>query len=217
MTLLHEYKYKVIPLSKAVHLLRIGANTQKNIVITFDDGYMDFKEAAWPILQKWNYPATVFISTGLVGCTSEVFLHKPCMGWEDILRVQLEGVEIGSHTITHNKMQYLSTQELLEELEGSKRVIEDKLSVAVKSFSCPYAFPDTDDFKKIYKASLAKAGYEYGVTTRIGRASSKDDLHMLKRIPINDYDDTELFLTKLEGGYDWISLPQRLKKIIKKL
>ena len=54
------------------------------------------------------------------------------------------------------------------------------------------------------------------VTTELGRVRIGDDPYRLKRLPINSLDDEALLRAKLEGGYDWLGLPQYLIKKIKK-
>ncbi len=217
MSLLHNNGYQVIPLGEAARLLSNGSNTGKFTVITFDDGYRDFMENAWPVMQQYDFPATVFISTDLVGCENEVFLNKSCLTWTEISTLHREGVEFGSHTVTHPKLDKLNHAELIREISESKNTLEDKLGVEITSFSCPYAFPNTPDFKWKYEKMLINAGYSYGVTTRIGKASVKDGLLTLKRIPVNDFDDPQLFMAKLNGGYDWVYMPQTAAKKLKRV
>ncbi len=56
--------YRVLPLQYAVDLLRQGAPVPPNaVVITFDDGYRDNYEHAFPILKRYGCAATIFVST----------------------------------------------------------------------------------------------------------------------------------------------------------
>ena len=53
----------VLPLGEALNLLRTGDLPPRSVVITFDDGTYDFYKQAWPRLQRYNFPATVYQTT----------------------------------------------------------------------------------------------------------------------------------------------------------
>lgn len=60
-----------------------GVN-KKSVVLTFDDGYVDFYRNAYPLLKKYNIPATVFVATGNIGNTREFW-------WDRLERCIFEG------------------------------------------------------------------------------------------------------------------------------
>ncbi len=83
--------YNVISLKKVIDCLTAGRSVPKNsAVLTFDDGYRNNLSVALPILEKYNVPATVFVTAGYVGThdilpLDEVYLvvaaakgKKPC-------------------------------------------------------------------------------------------------------------------------------------------
>ena len=60
--------YEAVSLAEAVAVLRGERNDRGSVLaLTFDDGYRDFYEQAWPILRELNLPATVFIPTAYIG------------------------------------------------------------------------------------------------------------------------------------------------------
>jgi hypothetical protein len=61
---------------------------------------------------------------------------------------------------------------------------------------------------------LNNLGFEYGVSTILGRASRKSNRFFLPRLPVNNWDDISMLRAKVEGGYDWLHWPQLLKKVI---
>lgn len=58
--------FTVLPLSEAARRLKTGALPPAAATITFDDGYADNLEVAWPILKRYKVPATFFIATSFL-------------------------------------------------------------------------------------------------------------------------------------------------------
>lgn len=217
MSFLTENGYSVLPLKEAVALLTTGHSYDSNaLVLTFDDGLKDFYTEAFPILQAYGHPSTVFLPTAFVDNQSSKFKGKSCLSWDEVRELSGHGVAFGSHTVTHPELAALSPDDLRAELEVSKKIIELQLGEHVESFSYPFAFPDEDTtFTLTLKRVLETAGYRYGVTTKIGTCTAQEDILFLKRIPVNEYDGIELLRAKLDGAYEWVYPVQRLSKYIK--
>jgi peptidoglycan/xylan/chitin deacetylase (PgdA/CDA1 family) len=66
--------YRVMPLMELVERNRTGEVPDRAVAITFDDGYRDNYENAFPILKKYKLPATIFVTTGAIG-TGETLWH----------------------------------------------------------------------------------------------------------------------------------------------
>ena len=63
----------VFPLHEALHRLYSGTLEDRSVAVTFDDGYCDFVTQAFPLLQKYSIPATVYLPTLRVGGNAPVF------------------------------------------------------------------------------------------------------------------------------------------------
>lgn len=223
MRFLKENGYKVVSLTDAARLLGTEmfqapqGITHRFAVVTFDDGFADFKTRAFPILAEHGYSATVFLPTGFISDSGSKWNGKMCLCWDDVRELAESGVRFGSHTVTHPKLWGLPWDQVEEELRESKTVLECKVGKEVESFSYPYAFPEADRrFQARLKASLGELGYSNGVTTSVGTVAGSDDRLFLKRIPINTDDDPAFFPAKLEGGYDWIHVFQYGFKVLKR-
>jgi peptidoglycan/xylan/chitin deacetylase (PgdA/CDA1 family) len=206
---LKENGYKVIPFPDSAQLLETAepssVDPTRHAVLTFDDGFEDFRTAAFPLLMEHGFCATVFLPTGFISEGPSILKGKKCMRWSDVRELSGSGVRFGSHTVTHPVLRDLPWDRVERELRESKETLEDRLGAEVANFSYPYAFPEEDPvFLERLRACLVGSGYANGVTTRIGTASRGDDRLFLKRIPVNSEDDPSFFRSKLEGGYDWV-------------
>ena len=201
-------------LQPATRNLQIASN--RYTVITFDDGYHDFYTNAWPVLSEFEYPATVFLTTAFIDDIGRSFKGRPCLTWNQIRELHERGVSFGSHTVNHLQLHDLKWSKIGLEIEDSKKAIEDKIGEPVKEFSYPYAYPEADRaFCKKLSHILKEKGYDFCVTTRIGRVLPGDDPLSLKRLPVNSSDDLGLLSAKLAGAYDWLAHVQRISKSIK--
>jgi peptidoglycan/xylan/chitin deacetylase (PgdA/CDA1 family) len=210
---LHANGYRTLSLADAASKLDGCDSRERTVVITFDDGYADFYHQAFPILSRYGFTATVFLPTEYIGNTQRRFQSKPCMVWRQISELHKAGIDFGSHTVTHRRLDLLSAGELGDEILGSKRAIEDNLGCAAESFAYPFAFPQSNrPFKRMLGDLLRKFGYKQGVCTTVGTADGDGERFFMRRLPMNSCDDLPLLAAKLAGAYDWLAKPQYLAK-----
>ena len=127
------------------------------------------------------------------------------MTWDEIRELKSQGVQFGSHTVTHPQLKDMTPEEVKYELEMSKAHLEEQLGEPINAFCYPYAFPEEDvDFTQNLREIMLNAGYSYATGTRIGTLKKGDDPYFIKRIPMNSYDDVMLLEAKLGEGYDWL-------------
>lgn len=215
---LQDEGYAAVHLSEVIEMLRVGGEGRKLVAVTFDDGFRNFYTQALPLLRSYGFPATLFVASGLVGKQSSILGPEALMTWQEIREVSRQGVEIGSHSISHTDLYRVDSRTRQEEIRLSKTTIEDKLGNAVHSFAYPFAFPEHDkEFCCSFIGSLEQAGYHSAVSTVIGRARRGRSRFMLPRLPVNSHDDLDLFSAKLNGYYDWLHLPQYARKASKAL
>ncbi len=215
MRYLHENNYSVINL-RDLEKSFDTRDSSKYVVITFDDGFRNFFTTAFPILKKYNFSATVFLPTGFIDNERLSFKDKECMTWDEVRQLCKDGIIFGSHTVTHQQLNNLKEAEIEYEIKHSKDFIEQNLGSAIDAFSYPYKFPDEDKTLKItLRDLLSKHGYRYGVSTRIGTTSKKDNTYFMKRLPVNSNDDISFLQAKLNGKYNWLYYAQTLNKFIR--
>ena len=156
----------------------------KPIVLTFDDGYIDFYTTAYPILAKYNFKAVSFIPTGLIGTGYY-------MNWDQIKEIQKSGlVTFEAHTISHPNLTFLPPNEALRELKEGKEILQSQTGYPVNFIAYPLGISN-------YQVQdLAKqAGFVGGVGTWTGKAN-QPEINM-PRIRINGQLSLAEFATKL--------------------
>jgi peptidoglycan/xylan/chitin deacetylase (PgdA/CDA1 family) len=209
--------FRSVDLDKAGRLLQQSwPKEEKFVAITFDDGFRNFYDVAFPLLKKYGHVATVYLLTGFIGENRRSFKGKECLTWREVRELRAHGIRIGSHTVNHSVLYGLSWNDIENELSISKQQIEQVLGEEITSFAYPFAFPQHDrQFTEKFIQLLCRQGYQNSVTTMIGRVRPDDDLLRLKRLPVNSGDDVELFAAKLDGAYDWLSHPQSWFKSVR--
>jgi peptidoglycan/xylan/chitin deacetylase (PgdA/CDA1 family) len=217
MAALSKAGYTSISLADAIQTLQNGSECpSKKMVITFDDGFRNFYDDAFPVLSRFGYDATMFLPTNYIGDSRKQFKGKDCLTWSEVRELRKCGMSFGSHTTSHPKLYGMKKNQIAEEVTKSKSSVEQAIGEKVTSFAYPYAFPEFDcRFKNVVTESLANAGYSEGVVTTLGRASASSNRYFLERLPVNSCDDEALLLAKMDGAYDWTGKPQQILKKIK--
>jgi peptidoglycan/xylan/chitin deacetylase (PgdA/CDA1 family) len=215
MKWLHKAGYQTMTLSQLRDSFESGVTPEKTVVITFDDGYRDFYIDAFPSLRRYGFNASVFLATGRIQDTPARIEGVDYLTWQEVRELHAEGIEFGSHTVSHPDLRSLGPEEIEYEVCFSKDTIEDHIGAPVKSFAYPFAFPEEDkSFIRFLEDLLKNHGFETGVSTVLGRTKGNDSRFFLPRLPVNSCDDQLLLNAKLEGGYDWLHWLQWLNKFV---
>jgi len=215
---LRENGYRSIHLEDLPSLLDGHAPfSQRLVCITFDDGFQDFYTAAAPLLAEHGFRATMFLPSGFVKHTRASFKDQPCLTWNEVNELRRLGMRFGSHTVSHPRLHGMPWAQIQQELELSRKALEDQLGERVATFAYPFAYPSADSaFVERFEDLLQRTGYQVNVTTEVGRAQPGCNPLRVPRLPVNSCDDRHLFACKLAGAYDWLERPQRLLKHCKR-
>lgn len=157
------------------------------IETSWDDGnILDLKVAK--LLKKYKLPGTFYIVVDWID-------SKGYLTWEDVKRLDKEGFEIGSHTMSHPQdMKLLFDDELKHELENSKGMIESVLGHEIKSFCYPRGRYD----QRVIDAVI-EAGYLEARTTKVkNNDEPMDKLQIDTTIHVFDRNEYE--------GKDWLTM-----------
>ncbi len=171
------------------------------VLITFDDGYQDFFDHAWPLLRDYDFPATVFAVTDLVGTTSswDARYGEPAelMGWDELRHLRRNGIEIGSHTASHRSLTSMRSHEILAQERRCRDTLSEELGSDITAMAYPYGMYD-----QRVTSLLRQAGYDMAVTTQGWLATVWHDPMLLPRVDVAGHDGIDVFAAKLgrRGG-----------------
>jgi len=183
----------VISLETLVQGLGEGCVPRRSTVITFDDGYEQVHRVAWPLLKRFGFPATVFVTPSEVGLPGFAT-------WEQVAEMGSNGVTIGSHTMHHTYLPLVDAQRIATELSESKQAIERRIEQPVRCLSYPVG-----GYTPEAKEAARQAGYTVACTTNRGLARTRwaIDRFALRRIKITERDaHPMIFGMKVSGYYD---------------
>lgn len=167
------------------------------VLLTFDDGYADLAEHAWPIVRRHGLRAMTLLVTGSVGrwntwdAGGEAEL---LLDWPALRQLRDEGMEFGAHSVTHRRMTSLSAAESFAEAMHSRRQLQEELDVAVDTFAYPFGNEDP-----VQRHLIGAAGFQFGLSVRSGSAARGAPWLSLPRIEVSGEDDLASFQAKLEG------------------
>ena len=145
----------------------------RSVVLTFDDGYRDSYDAAYPLLRKYGFRATIFVISGLVG-------RPGYLTWPQLRQMAASGITIGAHTIGHPDLTRLARADALREIRESKMALERELERPVSFFAYP-----SGRFNREVVAIVQAAGYEAAVTVDYGVWHAPEDRFTLARVRVS--------------------------------
>ena len=168
------------------------------VLISFDDAYCDFHDAAWPILRAHDFTAEIFVVTDKVGGHADWDVAygpaAPLMDWPQIQSLATAGVHFGSHMASHSHMAELSSREIVLEAARSRAALERALGAPCQSIAAPFGEGD-ERFVRIAR----QCGYASGFTTDPGHVVLGQDPLRLPRIEVLGGWSVEAFIEAVQG------------------
>lgn len=180
---------------------RAGAPVDRRVLITFDDAFLDFHETAHPILKSHGFSSVVFAPTACLGGAENWAgansPPRPLMSWDQVKALADQGVEFGSHTLSHADLTAAAPDVRRREIDDSAVELEARLGRPTRSFAAPYG--------RVNPAALTdmRARYAVAFGTRFDRVSRSDDPIDLPRIEMFYFRNTRRWRAFLKGrtGY----------------
>ena len=178
--------YRFVSIDEACEIIGRGRTDQPFVCLTFDDGYQDNYDIAYPILKQTNVPFAIYVTTGFID-------NRHPMWWytNEKLGISTESLKtldsdplctIAAHTVSHPKLDTLSPEEQTKEIVQSRQELESLLGHPIRHFSYPHGSYNDDTLKIVNGCNFVSALCAWGGTIRKGVA----DLLELPRIELKE-------------------------------
>ncbi len=181
LEILKEKNYIVLPLGEVVRRLSGGQSLpDRCAVITVDDAFESFLTDAMPLLRRYGYPSTLFVSTDFVG-------HEGYLDWNQLRALAAEGVEIGNHSASHGYLVEMRNGEtpgswrerIAADIARAQRQFATRLKMTPRLFAYPFG-----EYSPGLKAVVREAGFLGAVAQQSGVMTPGGDLFSLPRFPM---------------------------------
>ena len=173
---------------------------KKPVIITFDDGYKEVYDVAYPILKEHGMRGVVFILGDRLITTNSwdegIVARHELLNDGQILELHAAGFEIGAHSHSHRKLTNLPKGVAWEEIYRSRISLEILLNARVLSFSYPYGITDP-----AIKQMTADAGYSLAVGAYSGPPLFVEDQWEIRRIKTFDSGSPVTLWLQLQSIY----------------
>jgi peptidoglycan/xylan/chitin deacetylase (PgdA/CDA1 family) len=182
MKILSELDVKVISLEEVPSVLMNSAVGGRFVAITFDDGFQNMLKNALPVLQRYGFPATVFLVSDYCGRENSwpsqpLFVQRrPLLRWTEVKEMSAAGVAFGAHTRTHPDLRSVASAVAGEEIVSSKKAIEDVVGRSVQSFAYPYGAYNEEVRR------LVQMHFSVACTTQLDFVGMESDPFALERL-----------------------------------
>ncbi|MCC7352720.1 MAG: polysaccharide deacetylase family protein [Anaerolineae bacterium] len=172
---LKEAGYQSISLRDLLYHLALGwPLPPKPIILTFDDGYRDNYENAFPLLKSYGFRGTFFLVTDLIDQGLPAY-----MTWSQIKEMYQAGMEFGAHSRNHPDLRDKPVDYLVWQSLGPSETIAYNLGEQPRFYSYP-----SGQYDKKAVEVIRSAGYWAGLTVHQGMTHSSQRLYELQRIRI---------------------------------
>jgi len=174
--------YRTLTLSEAASLAAARRPfPERSFVITFDDGYRNVFDCAFPVLSRHSFTATVFLTTGRGDAAGDADRLPPLfngemLSWGEIRAMKANGFDFGAHTLTHPDLTRLSPDDAAREMTVSRDAISRALGAPVSTFAYPYGRYDAAS------AEIAAREFACACSDELGLFTASSNLCAIPRI-----------------------------------
>ncbi len=173
-------------------------NSEKKVIISFDDGFKDNFTTALPILKKYGFTAAIFISTKYINkrskyCSDNKDKNFQMLSSEEIWKLETAGWQICSHFHSHRNLIDLGEQEIRDEFKTSKEILNQ---IVINKQSLDIVSYPRNKINENVLSVVASMGIQIGfVGGNIIYDKEKDEIFTVPRIEV--YNDINLTKFKL--------------------
>lgn len=142
---------------------------EKPVILTFDDGWKNQYEYAFPLLKKFHTTATFFVYTNAMGL-------RHYFSWDDVDEMHRAGMSIEAHTKTHPYLiKITDPEERKREIAGSKKILEEELGTEITSMAYPFGQYDDASIEEV-----KSSGFRTARSLRGGVMQSENEQYVLR-------------------------------------
>ena len=178
----------------AAEIARTGGGP-KDLAVTFDDAWLSVATHAAPILRSFGIPWSLFVVSSWSDHRSE-WSREHILSWRDIERLQMQGAEIGSHSVTHPDFGLIAPAQMLDELSASREAIEQHLGGAPATFAIPLGQSMN------WTAAAGELARQVGYDVVYAQAEETRPGGTIPRTFVTCFDNDAIFSALLDGAYD---------------
>ena len=161
------------------------ALVERAALITFDDGFADFRTAALPAMRARGIASTLYLATGLLrgGARPPVdaAIAAHMLDFSELAELAAAGVELGAHSHTHPHLDTLGTRRARYEIEHSRALVEEAAQAPIPTFAYPHGYSGPR-IRRLVRA----AGYRGACGVKNTLSSTGDDRFALSRLLIGN-------------------------------
>jgi peptidoglycan/xylan/chitin deacetylase (PgdA/CDA1 family) len=181
---------------------------ERAVAVTFDDGTADFADRALPLLVDRKIPVALYVATDFIESRRRFPDGLEPVSWAALHDAVTTGlVTVGSHTHTHRLLDRAEPEVVVDELDRSRQLIEERLGRPARHFAYPKARPGSSSADAAVRERFESAAL---AGTR-ANAYGATDPYRLSRSPIQRGDGVRWFAQKLRGG---MRLEDQLRQIL---
>ncbi|HSJ83259.1 MAG TPA: polysaccharide deacetylase family protein [Acidimicrobiia bacterium] len=182
-------------------------NANRSYVLTFDDGYADFFENAFPLLRIRGIPFTLYLTSGHIETGKPLHEGDRPLTWDMVREMVDSGlVTMGAHTHSHPDLRGLRIADVEREIEKSNELIEGRTGLAPRHFAYPKGYWDPQ------AETVVRRHYDTAVLGAGPPVTGETDPHRVHRVPVQKADRQFFFARKVQRG---MRLEERARALVK--
>ena len=170
--------HRFVSIDEACDIISKGHTNHPFVCLTFDDGYQDNYDIAYPILKQMDIPFAIYVTTWFIDNRIPIRWYpneKLGINTESLKTMDADPLcTIGAHTVSHPKLDILSPQEQQKEIEQSLQELESLLVHPIHHFSYPHGAYNADTLKIVNECHFISTLRAWGGSIR------KDDATLLE-------------------------------------
>jgi len=186
-------RFFTLPLEEITERMKKKDVPDNSIVVTFDDGYLDNYENAFPVLKEFSIPATIFLATGAID-TGKILWHDhvfSALRETRSLFLKEFGISKKSFSLINLQEKLYAQSEILKflrKLDTRERffwidILEKDLEIAKKE-NKNRIMMNWDEIKEMYNNGISFGGHtiNHPILSKLTADEMKEEIFFSKKI-----------------------------------